>query len=42
MSQAPKDSGRYEWSLSDVVNVTNFTLGKSRTFFVNGGIRFSF
>lgn len=32
---------KYEWSLSDVSSVTDFDLGKSKTLFINGGVRIS-
>ncbi|MCU0344268.1 MAG: PorT family protein [Ignavibacteriaceae bacterium] len=32
---------KYEWSLSDVSSLTSFDVGKSRTFFINGGVRIS-
>lgn len=32
---------KYEWSLSDVSSITSFDVGKSRTFFINGGVRIS-
>lgn len=31
----------YEWSLSNVSSVTSFDVGKSKTLFINGGIRIS-
>jgi len=33
---------QYEWSLTDVTSVTQFDLGKSRSFFLNAGIRLAF
>ncbi len=33
---------QYEWSLTDVTSVTQFDLGKSRSFFANAGIRLAF
>ncbi len=32
---------KYEWSLTDVTSVSSFDLGKSRSLFINGGIRVS-
>ena len=32
---------KYEWSLSNVSSVTSFDVGKSRTIFINGGVRLS-
>jgi len=32
---------KYEWSLSDVSSVTKFDVGKSRSIFINGGVRIS-
>ena len=32
---------KYEWSLSNVSSVTSFDVGKSKTLFVNGGVRIS-
>ena len=32
---------KYEWSLSNVTSISSFDLGKSRTFFINGGVRIS-
>ena len=32
---------KYEWSLSDVSSVTSFDVGKSTSFFINGGVRIS-
>ena len=32
---------KYEWSLTDVSSVTSFDVGKSRSLFVNAGIRLS-
>ena len=33
---------KYEWSLTDVSSVTNFNVGKSKSLFVNAGVRLSF
>ena len=30
---------KYEWSLTDVTSISSFDLGKSRSLFINGGIR---
>lgn len=32
---------KYEWSLSDVVSINSFDVGKTRSFFINAGIRIS-
>ena len=32
---------KYEWSLSNVSSVSSFDVGKSRTFFINAGVRLS-
>ncbi len=32
---------KYEWSLGDVSSVTSFDVGKSKSFFINGGVRIS-
>jgi hypothetical protein len=33
---------KYEWSLTDVSSVTDFNVGKSKSLFVNAGVRLSF
>ena len=33
---------KYEWSLTDVSSVTSFNVGKSKSLFVNAGVRLSF
>lgn len=33
---------KYEWSLTDVSSVTEFSVGKSKSLFVNAGVRLSF
>ncbi len=30
---------KYQWSLTDITSITDFNVGKSRTFFVNAGVR---
>ena len=32
---------KYEWSLSDVSNISSFDVGQARTFFINAGVRLS-
>ncbi len=33
---------KYEWSLTDISSVTNFDVGKTRSFYLNTGFRFRF